>query len=1266
MIENLERGNVVEVSVFKKIAPSQIFTSFTDEYMGRISIFDLDWSIPLALKKFSEIQEGNRIQCVVLHIDHQNKIVELAIKYIIENVSNNIGWDRILIGNEYHATVLEELNHYKLLKISDSFYGFMPKASGNGASNIRIKVTEKDSFSNLLYVVSAEEDVEFNILPELEEKLSFIEDECQSYSAFKRSLMGEMADNEQLKEIQKGFRIDKKIFSKTFKTGKKIYLQFAPNSDAFDYDFLRQAVPFYTDGNKQEVENQKKVLEHLSSQKYWFKVNEYYNKSELITEFTFFNDVVIIHGNIVDIENDNKGFFITKLNVQNKDSASSWRKKRFAGKNSFLFSDEIQVLSKFDSVPIGYSQKEIAEIAIQKERCFEIKGRLALQNGVLLQKEARTLAINDKFLEFQIERLRNGKRKTIEITNFERVPSDEEGLALKLSLDIAEEIEVEDSISVLVKLEDATSFRAILSVEKEFCLLKFKNNINFNVLKKGFELQPSISTSQFDVQRTIINDFMTGEINIKHFEKVLLKKNNIATPTLKHVDFINKQLKSTQISDVGNSQITAVRKAVGNQNIFLIQGPPGTGKTTVITEIIEQLVKSGEKILVSGQNHVAVDNVLFKLSDNPALNLLRIGQTEKIDEKVVKYNVDKMVEAYQQEYKLFLRNQLKLVNNLLSLFSGSDSKIPEREDFNNFVKFISKDYQRLQDIFRQKHFNLYDGLKDLGKEDLEEIKIQLDAWLEHEGEILDLLVKPIVYTDANVVFATCIGIKGDDFFKDTQFKFDTVIIDEAGKANITETLVPMELGKKVILVGDHKQLQPYIDSSLLDTDDYSSFPKSKLGSEFTLEEIKHATETSFFEFLTNRIKANEFPKENVVGLNVQHRMHPTIGEFVSKAFYGGTLKMGDKTEQNHIALKPPFDKEIVFFDTSNYPDPFERRKENSIWNDVEADYLLNYVLAELKGQDIQPENIAIIAPYKAQVAMINKKIQNSREPFFLGIEVATLDSFQGKEYDVIIFSFTRSADNTKPQYIDGKKKFIKVGFLDDARRLNVAFSRARKKLILIGNAETLTNENSHFDFLFDYTELFRNIVKIAKDESKGRFINCADNMSVESPFEKFTKKYKKGDLIRAKFKRRLPLDNGYSLFFFIVDGLDCPMHEKFVGIQLKNKMDALTEGEEVTLKISEINIEKNKVLLCGEDFVFLAEKRNKFQNNIEGLKVGYQLQGIVVFKSQKSYKIKIKEDLYGFLHIIEARKLGGLTVGDTVLVKVKWIDKENKTVFFKF
>ncbi|MBL7882048.1 MAG: hypothetical protein JNN23_19600, partial [Chryseobacterium gambrini] len=103
-----------------------------------------------------------------------------------------------------------------------------------------------------------------------------------------------------------------------------------------------------------------------------------------------------------------------------------------------------------------------------------------------------------------------------------------------------------------------------------------------------------------------------------------------------------------------------------------------------------------------------------------------------------------------------------------------------------------------------------------------------------------------------------------------------------------------------------------------------------------------------------------------------------------------------------------------------------------------------------------------------------------------------------------------------------------------------------------------------------------------------------------------------------------------------------------------------------TLKISEINIEKNKVLLCGEDFVFLAEKRNKFQNNIEGLKVGYQLQGIVVFKSQKSYKIKIKEDLYGFLHIIEARKLGGLTVGDTVLVKVKWIDKENKTVFFKF
>lgn len=1270
MIETIERGHVVEVEILKKINPSQIFTNFFDRYKGRISIFDLDWSIPLALKRFTEIQEKDKIQCVVLHIDHKNKIVELAVKYIVENVSKEIGWDRISIGNEYQAKVLERLNHYALLKISNNFYGIIDKNSVNPqAENIRVKISEKDSYNNLLYVIGADEDVDFSKAEENkdDEKFNFIDEDCQSFSAFKKSLLGEAATDEEIIEIKKGFKLDKRIFSKNFKKGKTIYLEFNANNDTFNTDFINKAVPFYAEEISDPEEKQKTALQALSNEKYWFKTNTFSRDNEERNQFTFFNDDINIHGEIInEVDSDNVRFEIRKLTVQNTDVNTAKSKKRMAAEGAFLFADEIKVLPPHSGIPIDYSQKDIAELALQKTKCFEIREKLELEKGVLLEKEAKTLEINDHFLEYQIDRLRNEKRESIIINKVEQIPSDEEGLALKLPFEIGDNFDLENGAMVSVKIEDARSFRGFLKAEKEYCVLKFKEMLNLNILRKGFEIEPSISTSQFDVQRLIIHDFLSGNIDIQHFEKVLVKKNNIVTPTLKTINFINPDLQKTQIENSENGQIKAVRKAVGNQNIFLIQGPPGTGKTTVITEIIEQLVSNGEKILVSGQNHVAVDNVLGKLANNPKLNLLRIGNEEKIDEKLIQFNVDKMIEAYQHEYKLFLSNQLKLINKLLELLRNSKSNIPARGIFNLFVDELSKDYQKLREIFRDKHFNLFDGFSTLSENEIKAVKEDFEKWLSNDSETVDLLVKPIVYKDADVVFATCIGIKSDNFIKELGHKFDTVIIDEAGKANITETLVPMELGRKAILVGDQKQLPPYLDSELLDKDDSKSFPNSKFGKKFQIEEIRHATETSFFEFLINRIKEKEFPEENLEMLDFQHRMHPTIGEFISQSFYGGHLKMGHSTANNQLLLDTPFDKEIIFFDTSNVPNSFEQKRDFAVSNEVEATVLLNFIIPELKARNVEAEKMAIIAPYKSQVGLIKKKISELGDPFMARIDVATLDSFQGKEYDIIIFSLTRAADHSNPTIINGKKKFTKVGFLDDARRLNVAFSRAKKKIVLVGNAETLRDKRSHYDFLFDYTSLFETLVKIAKDENKGRFVNIADNYSVKSDFEHFISTYKKDDIVKGKYKSRLDLANGKYLLFFKVDSFDCALASYKIGAGSQVEVDKLENGDFLDLKIEGIDLERNRVFLSTPDYVMQTATRIFTSNNITGLIVGAKFKGRIIQVKDHGYIIRIKEDLMGFLNKRDVKGNTQLNCNDIVFVKIKSINYSNNNVYLKF
>ncbi|MCB9257044.1 MAG: AAA family ATPase [Chitinophagales bacterium] len=1182
--QKYDRGTVIESNIISIINPSQIILDIEDGFIGRLSVLDLSWCLPEGEAEFKKFKVGDRIQCVVLNIDFPNQQVILSRKHLSTPTSETVAWERIERGEEFYVDVVESFNNTTIVKTKENLYGIInnnliPNATGK----IRVKVNSKLDYSELLSFVPAsldivqdETDEEFSI-PEI----NFIEDDLQSFYSFKNSILGVYATDEQLTVIKDGFEIDDKIFSKEFKTDKILYIQFELGNASYETTFKQNAIPYFLNDIVISNENENKLLDLLSNQHYWFKINV--REESQKTDFSLYNEDVNFFGDVA-ISKDKKEikFIIKDFSFGHSQVKSSEAKKRNTKYGSFLFNNKLKVVSPYGTTPFDNSVKEFLDYAELKTKCFEVVNQLKNDAGEILRQEGRTLAIIDKFLEYQISLIEQQKENNVFVDKYVRIPATNQGVAIKIPRTVGDSLEIDEDTVVNIRLKDKNEDKpiklsdGILSYSNDDYIITFNKQIKLDLLKDGFYLDKRISKKQFQIQREIIQDFLDKKIKIDHIESLLVKPDKVKTPILKSVQFKNENLAITEKEDSSNNQITAVKKAVGNQNIFLIQGPPGTGKTTVIAEIIQQLVEKGEKILVSGQNHVAVDNVLEKISQFSDLNLLRVGNPDRIDKQLVRYSIDNLVDEYKVDFKKFISNQLLVAKKYSEEKKAGTQKNEIKNSLNQFINSLVGEYGVLKEVYKQRHFILLEGLSELTITEINETIELLKKWIDDTNNEYEILLKPLIYNSIDVVFATCIGIKSDEIFKDKNFKFDTVIIDEAGKANIAESLVAIELGEKVILVGDQKQLPPYMESSLIDKSEPTSFPNSAYGSEFLEEEILHALKTSFFEFIVNRINADQFPKENMEMLNYQHRMHPNIGEFVSSSFYDGKVKMGSKTHLNRLDFPSPFDKEVVFFDTSNSKNPFEQNDGFSAMNNTEAETISEIILPKLFDNEVNPSNIAIIAPYKSQVANIKNHINRSSCKF-KNIDVSTLDSFQGKEYDIIIFSFTRSSDHSKAPIVNGKPKFSKVGFLDDARRLNVAFSRAKKKLILIGNSKTLTDYRSHYDRIFNYTQLFKKLVELSNKEKIGNFINVADLYDFKSPFESFIEKYKTGDIAKGKVKSIGQNVKGIFGVFVTIDNVDCLIPYSMLPNHLKADIEQLETSSDLEVIIHSIDLSTKRI-----------------------------------------------------------------------------------------
>jgi ATP-dependent RNA/DNA helicase IGHMBP2 len=278
---------------------------------------------------------------------------------------------------------------------------------------------------------------------------------------------------------------------------------------------------------------------------------------------------------------------------------------------------------------------------------------------------------------------------------------------------------------------------------------------------------------------------------------------------------------------------------------------------------------------------------------------------------------------------------------------------------------------------------------------------------------------------SQVITATLVGA---NHYTVRNLKFNTVVIDEAGQALEPACWIPILKAQKVVLAGDHCQLPPTVKSA---------------------EAAKNGLATTLLE------KCVKLHPGSVVLLEEQYRMNEMIMGYSSSTFYEDKLK-AHASVATHVLFNN--DNPLVFVDTAGCGFD-EKTEQTSTYNPEEAAFLFRHLIQLVSALDshYKPDNfpsIAIISPYKQQIDTLKEQFQSSPalQAYEHKIAINTIDSFQGQERDIVYISMTRSNPDSR------------IGFLSDIRRMNVAMTRARKKLVIIGDSATL----SQFDFYSNF------------------------------------------------------------------------------------------------------------------------------------------------------------------------------------------------------
>lgn len=463
---------------------------------------------------------------------------------------------------------------------------------------------------------------------------------------------------------------------------------------------------------------------------------------------------------------------------------------------------------------------------------------------------------------------------------------------------------------------------------------------------------------------------------------------------------------------LNKTQIDAINNTLDIEDISLIHGPPGTGKTTTLSHLIHTYHQQKKKVLVTAASNTAVDNILEKCM-NLGIPSLRIGNPARVDAALLPVSLDVQLQDhpdYQQANSLWNRIQI------------------QRKEQEEYVPATGQNRRGLSD---EKIIQLAQSKKNYRAIPAGKLR-KMAKWISIQRKInksyetaSKLQAKAIeeLIEKTSVVCATN-SSAGSDLLKDTLF--DVVCVDEATQATEPECLIPLLKGKRWVLAGDHHQLPPTV--------------KSENAQELRLSQ---------FERLKNYIPSNQIHL-----LSIQYRMNEQIMKFSNESFYEEKLRAHPTVKNHTLSDLPGFSSFLSLkqqindaLEPSNpviminYEQGVEQKlpDSHSYYNLVEIKKV-NELADALLSSRLFPEDIGIISPYEQQVNRIKERLSG------YDIEIKSIDGFQGREKEVIILSLVRANENGN------------IGFLRDYRRLNVALTRAKRKLIIVGNVKTLKND----------------------------------------------------------------------------------------------------------------------------------------------------------------------------------------------------------------
>jgi len=559
----------------------------------------------------------------------------------------------------------------------------------------------------------------------------------------------------------------------------------------------------------------------------------------------------------------------------------------------------------------------------------------------------------------------------------------------------------------------------------------FRDQFQLKTLKRGLD----------QIQRHPLKAYLFGD-------KKIAKIDDEALENLE-MEYLSKVL--------NEKQKEAIKKALISDNIFMIQGPPGTGKTEVISEIAYQEAIRGKKVLITSQANMAVDNALQRLN-HPSLYPVRIirkdyepedGDSLPVEANIGSFYQDRIISNLSKELKAE-REEIKRLEKFIESREYDDDFIQivgklnivipghldlsnknDQDDFKRILhnkKNIGILEKRLEELKEKAYFSQIrnDFMEELNDDENQEVE-------EEKGYLTSNYMKNV-----NIWGATLFET-GKYSFKDKHF--DVVIVDEVSKAMPPELVLPILKAEKLILVGDHKQLPPIVkDVSLEDLANETGISLDSLDFETTV----------FEKLIMNN-------PQSYVMLNTQYRMHPHIQKAINQFYVNDENKFGlecglvnpDVEKCHKIQNKTFKGKHLVWLKTKS--EHKEQREGTSYKNEAEVKYIktmLELLNNEYKEFTKKP-TVGVITFYGKQLGELsrlekrgfwNLPLEKRNYPN-LDLRFGTVDRFQGQEKDIIIVSLVRN------------NKDHNVGFAKKPHRVNVAFSRAKNLLVIVGNVD---------------------------------------------------------------------------------------------------------------------------------------------------------------------------------------------------------------------